>query len=162
MKSFLSAAVVLGVLLPNLAQAQPYPGYAAPYGTRETLQAQSSNIAGVWRAVQQSAYDPQTGIQSSAVYTTALKPDGTFETQIVVEGGNGTTGAGGVILISGQYQFDGQILQWRSENYAVCVVGRCLPQRPNDPNFGTVQQAEFVTDGTGRAVFLGLNWTRIA
>jgi hypothetical protein len=122
--------------------------------------AQDVSIAGVWRSAvegQPSGTSPYPS--ASDVQTLYLGADGRYRREIVVEGGDGVRGAGGTIIDTGSYRFiPPETFQYSRQSWSVCTFAGCGPGTPIGPNAGSLP---FRMIGPGRALFIGLSWTKI-
>jgi hypothetical protein len=121
--------------------------------------AQESAIAGIWRAQEGTPSGTVPGVTSSDIQTLFLSPNGQYRREIIVEGGDGQTGAAGKIIDSGEYRFMlPNILQYRRRSWVICGFAGCVPGQPIGANYGTLP---FQLTGQGQAIFLQLGWTKI-
>jgi hypothetical protein len=126
----------------------------------EPAAAQDSYIAGVWRAREGALSGIFPGVSSSDVQTIWLSPSGQYRREVVVEGGDGATGAGGTIVDSGEYRFIApQTFQYIRHSWVVCTAGGCTPGQPIGPNTGTLP---FQLAGPAQSSFIGLLWTKVS
>ena len=96
------------------------PAAATPAATKPTTTAFGT---GVWRTVQTTKPNPQTGVWSSDVQYISFGANGKFSEEIVSQGGNGQTGAGGVIDIVGTYKaLSKTSMDFTMTSAALCVV----------------------------------------
>jgi hypothetical protein len=124
------------------------------------LKDRSRCTAGVWRAHEGTSSGIFPGVSASDVQTMWLSPSGQYRREIVVEGGDGTTGAGGMIVDSGEYRFIApQTFQYIRHSWLVCTAGGCTPGQPIGPNAGTLP---FQLAGPGQSSFIGLLWTKVS
>jgi hypothetical protein len=121
--------------------------------------AQNGAVEGVWRTREGIPSGTMPGVSASDIQTLYLTADGQYRREIIVEGGDGVTGAGGTIVDSGEYRFSSpQTFQYRRRSWMVCTFAGCLPGQPIGPNVGTLP---FQPLGQGQAIFLQLTWTKI-
>jgi hypothetical protein len=117
---------------------------------------------GIWRTVQTTTRNPVTGVWSSDVqYLSFAKTGGTFSEEIVSQGGNGTTGAGGIELITGNFKLLNSTSMDITETSARICVLYCqnIANSPIGETFVDhfTQVSPTVVDGAG-----GLTWTEIS
>ena len=136
----LAGAVAVAAMAPSAALAQ--------------------SVVGVWRSQVEGVPSGTTAqVTASDVQTMTLTADGRYQRQITVEGGDGTTGAGGNIIDAGVYRFTPpSSLQFQRQSWVVCGALGCAPGQPVGANAGTLP---FVLSDAAHATFLGLSWTRI-
>jgi hypothetical protein len=120
--------------------------------------AEAQDITGVWQAREGNPsgyFNPG----SSDVQTLFLTPEGQYRREIVVEGGNGSTGAAGKIVDQGSYRFTPpQAFQYVRQSWTLCTALRCGPGTPIGPQQATLP---FALVAPNRAQFIGLVWTKI-
>lgn len=122
--------------------------------------AQNVSIVGVWRATEGTPSGTGWGVTASDVQTLTFTADGQYRRVITVEGGNGTTGASGTIVDSGQYRFvPPQTLEYSRQSWVICTTA-CVsaPTEAPPPNQGSLP---FQINAQGQALFIGLIWTRV-
>jgi hypothetical protein len=122
--------------------------------------AMAQSIVGVWRSQVQGTPSGMTSqVTSSDVQTMTLTADGRYQRQIVVEGGNGVTGAAGTMTDSGVYRFTPpSSFQYQRSSWVTCTALGCAPGQPDGPNTGTLP---FTLSDATHASFIGIYWTRI-
>jgi hypothetical protein len=132
MTKFAAAALALCVGFSGLNVAEAAtskPAAATPAAVKPAAAAPAAKPTttafgtGVWRTVQTTQPNPRTGVWSSDVQYISFGANGHFSEEIVSQGGNGQTGAGGVIDIVGTYKaLSKTSMDFTMTSAALCVV----------------------------------------
>ncbi len=133
------------------------PAAATPAAAKPTTTAFG---AGVWRTVQTTQPNPQTGVWSSDVQYISFGANGHFSEEIVSQGGNGQTGAGGVIDIVGTYKaLSKTSMDFTMTSAALCVV---YCQASERSSWGTSLDFAYKTLAPGEIQGAGgSDWTEV-
>lgn len=115
---------------------------------------------GVWRTVQTTPRNPVTGVSSSDAQYVSFGANGHFSEEIVAQGGNGQTGAGGVIEIAGTYKkLSATSMDFKETSAELCVVF-CEAYERND--WGTSLDFTYKTLAPGEIQGAGgSDWTEV-
>jgi hypothetical protein len=155
---------VVPTLIPAIPKVTPVIAKGAP-NTPSSIHNSTGFGSGVWDSTSTTPRNPVTGLYASTVSRLTFSPNGKFTEDVIVQGGTGIGpgqyGAGGLVVITGQYKVVSPTsVQFTETAESICTGMGCMSYPTSSIGKAFTEQvtpdSPGVVTGSG-----GATWTEV-